>query len=322
MSVCNFTFVNNAWTPQTQCPSNLYCPILTTDCDIEPCTSLCEEWECTYQYNGKKWESITQNCDDQDTFWANYYCTSSSCNTNIISEICQRNCENDGIYPIPVIVLCILAIIFLYTIYINDKPKTDNYLYFAKIEVIVFWLATIGLVIGLLDSNYSTWAGITLVSTILMGIIPLMGNIPMLKSCFNKKLLSVAHIITSLVVLLGLTLIFGKSFEKEAVSANLAFYAAISFVFSISASHYAYIEKKVNNKNVSCPAVYLIALLAVIIPIVGFAFYDWLGYVLFTGVALLLAYAHKGVLLKTDANAASGGTGGGVGWRQLRVIYR
>ena len=144
----------------------------------------------------------------------------------------------------------------------------------------------------------------------------------MLKSYFNKKRLSVVHIITSLVVLLGLTLMFGKSFEKEVAYANLAFLAVISFVFSISASHYAYIEEKANNEKVNISSVYIIALLTVIIPILGFVLYDWLGYVLFTVVALYLAYVHKGVLLKTDANAATGGIEKGGEWRQLRVIYR
>ena len=93
--------------------------------------------------------------------------------------------------------------------------------------------------------------------------------------------------------------------------------ATIAFVLSIGASHYAFVKPELlYSLKVLAYAIFSIS------PTIAFYYNDLLGYVLFTGVALYLAYVHKGVLLKTDANAESGGTREGEGGRQLRVVYR
>ena len=265
---------------------------------------------CTYSYTDlKKWQQTSNTCTLQDDFWTSYICKDDPCD---IKEgiTCNRACVST-VAAVPVVIVAFLGVVSLIILYFFRK-RSAKYKTWAQVEVVITWGATIGLLIALLYHDGSVWLWVTLCSTVLMGVIPML-------YCLSKKLLSGFHIITSLVVLLGLSVVFES---KEVVYGNLVSFAVVTFVLSITASHYAYIEEKVNTKEVNIIAVYLIALLAVIIPILGFAFYDWLGYVLFTCVALFLAYVHKDVLLKTDPNAATEKEGGGGGWRQLRVVYR
>lgn len=183
----------------------------------------------------------------------------------------------------------------------------------AMFEVGVTWVITLFALIWLLSEDIkNVWAWIAVSFAALVGIIPSLKCCDKCCKTEQDKYVKPLHVIVSLPVILALSVLLASDMTKWQ-----HWVATIAFVLSIGASHYAFVKPElVYSLKVLAYAIFSIS------PTIAFYYNDLLGYVLFTGVALYLAYVHKGVLLKTDANAVSGRTGGGVGWRQLRVVYR
>lgn len=185
----------------------------------------------------------------------------------------------------------------------------------AMFEVGVTWVITLFALIWLLSEDIkNVWAWIAVSFAALVGIIP---SLKCSDKCFKTdqdkyEYVKPLHVIVSLPVILALSVLLASDMTKWQ-----HWVATIAFVLSIGASHYAFVQPDLlYSLKILAYAIFSIS------PTIAFYYNDLLGYVLFTGVALYLAYVHKGVLLKSDANAMSVETGPTGQWRQLRVIYR